>query len=190
MTNARVDDYLGKPRKWLAEMKKLRTILLGCGLTEEWKWYKPCYTLQDSNVVLILSFKQTCALLFVKGALLDDPKDILVQPTESTQAARQMRFTGLDDIDEAVVADYVKRAIEVEKAGLKVAFKQNPEPVPAELQVRLDQMPALKTAFEALTPGRQRGYILHFSGAKKTETRASRVEKCIPQILAGKGLND
>ncbi|MGE0493858.1 MAG: YdeI family protein [Vulcanimicrobiota bacterium] len=190
MTNPRVDDYLGKPRKWLEEMRKLRSILLGCGLTEEWKWRKPCYTVQDSNVVLILSFKATCALLFVKGALLEDPRDILIQPTESTQAARQMRFTGLEDIDESVVADYVRRAVEVEKAGLKVDFRPNPEPIPAELQTKLDQMPALKKAFESLTPGRQRGYILHFSGAKKSETRASRVEKSIPQILAGKGLND
>jgi uncharacterized protein YdeI (YjbR/CyaY-like superfamily) len=173
-------------------MKKLRSIILGCQLTEELKWGKPCYTFQDSNIVLIVPFKEYCALLFGKGALLKDPKRLLIQPTENMQAARQIRFTNLRDIVEkaSILKAYVKEAIEVEKSGLEVTYKKTSEfKVPEEFQTQLDASPALKTSFAALTPGRQRAYLLYFSAAKQSKTRTSRVEKCVPQILKGKGLN-
>ncbi|MEX0648677.1 MAG: YdeI family protein, partial [Balneolaceae bacterium] len=172
---------------------KLRTICLNCGLTEELKWGHPCYTFQKSNVVLIHGFKEYCALLFHKGALLKDPDDILIQQTENVQAARQIRFTNVQEIVEmeANLKGYIYEAIKVEKAGLEVEFKKTEEfSVPEEFQQKLDENPALKDAFEALTPGRQRGYLLHFSGAKQSKTRKRRVEKCIPKILNGKGLKD
>src|SRR5438876_9735916 len=167
-------------------------IILNCSLTEEFKWSKPCYTFQKSNIVLIHGFKEYCALLFFKGALLNDPNGILIQQTENVQAARQIRFTNVREIVEMepILKAYIHEAIEAEKAGLKVNFKKNPEPIPEELQNKLDEIPALKTAFDALTPGRQRGYILYFSAAKQSKTRQSRVEKCMQQILNGKGLND
>jgi uncharacterized protein YdeI (YjbR/CyaY-like superfamily) len=171
----------------------LRMILLDCQLTEELKWGKPCYTFQGSNVVLIIPFKACCALLVNKGALLDDPNGILVQPTENTQAARQIRFTGVQQIVELenVLKAYMAQAIEVEKAGLKVEFKKSTDfRIPEELQKKLDELPALKSAFYALTPGRQRAYLLHFSAPKQSKTRESRIEKCLPVILSGKGLND
>jgi uncharacterized protein YdeI (YjbR/CyaY-like superfamily) len=173
-------------------MGKLRTIILGCGLTEELKWGKPCYTFRESNVLIIQGFKEYCALMFCKGALLKDPKGILKKPGESTQAARQIRFTHVREIVgmNPVLKAYIQEAIAAEKAGLKVNFKKNPEPIPQELQSKLDEIPALKTAFAALTPGRQRAYILYFSAAKQSQTRQSRVEKCLKQILQGKGLND
>ena len=191
--NSQVDGYLKKAKTWQAEMTKLRKILLDCGLTEELKWGKPCYTFQESNIVVIVPFKPSCALLFSKGALLKDPKGILIQPTENTQAARQMRFADVREIAkmELTIKAYVHEAIAVEKAGLEVKYKKISEfAVPAELQTRLDQLPVLRKAFEALTPGRQRGYLLYFSAAKQSKTRESRVEKCMPQILKGKGLND
>jgi len=188
--NPKVDGYLRKAKKWHKEMQKLRRISLDCQLTEELKWGKPCYTFQKSNVVIIQGFKEFCALLFCKGALLNDPKGILKK--FGWQAARRIPFTGVREIVkmELILKAYIHEAIEVEKAGLKVNFKQNPEPIPEEFQNKLGESPALKTAFEALTPGRQRGYILYFSGAKQSKTRESRVEKCMRRILNGKGLND
>ena len=188
--NPKVDQYLRKAKKWQVEMKKLRRISLACGLTEELKWGKPCYTFQQSNVVIVQGFKEFCALLFCKGALLNDPNGILKK--FGWQAARRIPFTNVREIVEMepILKAYIHKAIEAEKAGLKVNFKKNPEPIPEELQKKLDEIPALKTAFAALTPGRQRGYILYFSAAKQSKTRESRVEKCMQQILNGKGLND
>ena len=192
-TNPKVDFFFDKAKQWQEEFEKLRTIVLDCGLTEELKWGVPCYTFQNSNVVLIHGFKEYCALLFHKGALLKDPEKILVQQTENVQAARQMRFTSAKEITELepVIKVYIHEAIEVEKAGIKVPLKKTKEyDVPEEFQQKLDQSADLKAAFEALTPGRQRGYLLYFSGAKQSKTRASRVEKYIPNIMDGKGLND
>ena len=191
--NFKVDGFLDKAKKWREEFEKLRKVCLDCELTEELKWGKPCYTCQGSNIVLIHGFKEYCALLFFKGALLKDPKRILVQQTENVQAARQIRFTSVKEIVqmEPVLKAYIKEAIEAEKAGLEVSYKKTSEfGMPEEFQNRLDKSPALKAAFNALTPGRQRGYILYFSAAKQSQTRASRVEKCVPQILNGRGLND
>jgi uncharacterized protein YdeI (YjbR/CyaY-like superfamily) len=189
--NPKVDGYITRAKKWREETKKLRMILLDCGLTEELKWGKPCYTFRESNVVIIQGFKEYCALLFCKGALLKDAKGILIQQTENMQAVRQIRFTNVREIVAPVLKAYVRAAIEVEKAGLEVTYKKTSDfKIPEELQNKLNEVPALKTAFEALTPGRQRGYILYFSGAKQSKTRESRVEKCMPQILKGKGLND
>ena len=188
--NPEVDGYLRKARKWQEEFKKLRRIILDCQLTEELKWGKPCYTFQQSNVVIIQGFKEFCALLFCKGALLNDPNGILKK--FGWQAARRIPFTNVREIVEMepILEAYIHEAIEAEKAGLKVNVKTNPEPIPEELQNKLDEIPALKTAFDALTPGRQRGYILYFSAPKQSKTRESRVEKCMRQILNGKGLNE
>jgi uncharacterized protein YdeI (YjbR/CyaY-like superfamily) len=189
-TNPKVDGYLRKAKKWQKEMEKLRRISLDCELTEEVKWGKPCYTFQKSNIVIIQGFKEFCALLFCKGALLKDPNGILKE--FGWQAARRIPFTNVREIVEMepILKAYIHEAIEAEKAGLEVKFKKNPEPIPEELQKKLDEIPALKAAFDALTPGRQRAYILYFSGAKQSKTRESRVEKCMPQILNGKGLDD
>ncbi|KXH70175.1 MAG: hypothetical protein AM326_01120 [Candidatus Thorarchaeota archaeon SMTZ-45] len=191
--NPKIDVFLSKAKKWQEEFEKLRMIILDCGLTEELKWGKPCYTFQKSNIVLIHGFKEYCALLFVKGALLKDAKGILIAQSENTQAARQIRFTNVREIDrmEPILKAYIHEAIEVEKAGLKVNFKKTTEYIiPEEFQIKLDDIPALKTAFDALTPGRQRAYILYFSAPKQSKTRESRVEKYMQQILNGKGLND
>ena len=188
-----VEEFLSNAKKWQEEFVKLRTIILDCGLTEELKWGKPCYTFQGNNIVLIHGFKEYCALLFHKGALLKDIKGILTQQTENVQAARQMRFTGIREIIELepVIKAYTHEAIEVEKAGLNVVYKKTKEyTVPEEFQKKLNEIPALKAAFEALTPGRQRGYLLHFSQPKQSKTREARIEKYMPQILEGKGLND
>ena len=176
--NPKVDVYLRKSKKWQEEMKKLRRIILDCQLTEELKWGKPCYTFQKSNIVIIQGFKEFCALLFCKGALLNDPNGILEKPGENTQAARRIPFTNVREIVamEPVLKAYIHEAIEAEKAGLEVNFKKNPEPVPEELQNKLDEIPALKTAFDALTPGRQRTYIFYFSQPKQSKTRESGVE--------------
>src|SRR5437773_4923550 len=188
--NPKVDGYLRKAKTWQEEMEKLRRISLDCGLTEELKWGKPCYTFQKSNIVIIQGFKEFCALMFCKGAFLKDPTGILKK--FGWQAARRIPFTSVREIVEMepTLKAYVYQAIEAEKAGLKVNLKKNPEPIPEELQNKLDEIPALKTAFDALTPGRQRGYILYFSGARQSKTRESRIEKCMRQILNGKGLND
>jgi uncharacterized protein YdeI (YjbR/CyaY-like superfamily) len=191
--NPKVDTFLSEAQKWQEELEKLRIISLDCGLTEELKWGKPCYTFQKSNIVILQGFKEYCALLFVKGALLSDANGILITQTENTQAARQIRFTNVREIVEMepVLRAYIYEAIEVEKAGLKVDYKKTSEfVIPEEFQSKLDEIPALKTAFDALTPGRQRAYILHFSQPKQSKTRESRVEKCMQQILNGKGLND
>jgi uncharacterized protein YdeI (YjbR/CyaY-like superfamily) len=192
-TNPKVDVYISKSKKWQKELEKLRMIILDCQLTEELKWGKPCYTFQKSNIVVILPLKESCALLFCKGALLNDANRILIKPGENTQAARQIRLTNLREIVEmeTILKAYIHEAIEVEKAGLKVNFKRLTEfKIPEELQNKLDEIPALKTAFAALTPGRQRAYFIYFSAPKQSKTRESRVEKCMQQILDGKGLND
>ena len=191
--NPKVDAYLGSAKKWQKEIAKLRNILLGCQLTEELKWGKPCYTFQTSNVVIVLPLKDYCALLFCKGALLKDAHGILVKAGENTQAARHIRFTHLREIveRETILKGYIQQAIEVEKAGLEVTYKKITEfKIPEELQKKFAEIPALKTAFSALTPGRQRGYLLYFSAPKQSKTRESRVEKCMQQILNGMGLND
>ncbi len=188
--NPEVDGYLRRAKKRQEEMEKLRRILLDCQLTEELKWGKPCYTFQKSNIVIIQGFKEFCALLFCKGALLNDPNGIL--KTFGWQAARRVPFTNVREIVEMepILKAYIHEAMEAEKAGLKVTLKKNPEPIPEELQNKLDEIPALKAAFDALTPGRQRAYILYFSAPKQPKTRESRIEKCMQQILNGKGLND
>ncbi len=193
--NPKVDFYFSKAKKWQEEIVKLRTIVLDCGLTEELKWGVPCYTFQKSNIVLIHVFKEYCAILFFKGALLKDANGILIQQTENVQAARQIRFTNIREIVkmEPILKAYIYEAIEVEKVGLKVDFKKASEfIIPEEFQNKLSAEGghALKTAFKALTPGRQRAYIFYFSAPKQSKTRESRVEKCMQQILNGKGLND
>ncbi|MDW7616742.1 YdeI family protein [Peribacillus simplex] len=197
MTNSRmnpkVDEFLSKAKKWQEEYEMLRNIVLDCELTEEFKWMHPCYTFEKKNIVLIHGFKEYCALLFHKGALLKDTHGILIQQTENVQGARQVRFTNVQEIVamETILKAYIHEAIEVEKAGLEVNFKSNTEfIIPEELQNKFDEIPALKTAFEALTPGRQRAYILYFSQPKQSKTRVSRVEKYMQQILDGKGLKD
>lgn len=191
--NPKVDRYLSKVTKWQAELEMLRMLCLDCQLTEEFKWGKPCYVHQGSNIIVLQGFKDFCALLFTAGVLLKDPDGILKLPGENTQAARRMTFTNVAQINEAedTIKAYLKDAMAVKEAGLKVAFKKPKEfAVPTELQSQFDQMPALKTAFYALTPGRQRAYLMHFSGAKRSATRSARIEKCAPQILDGQGLND
>ncbi|MDN0192651.1 YdeI family protein [Bacillus stercoris] len=192
-TNPKVDDFLNKAKKWKEEFEKLRTIILDCELTEDFKWMHPCYTYNNKNVVLIHGFKEYCALLFHKGALLQDVHGILIRQTENVQAARQIRFTNVQEINEmeTILKAYIQEAIEVEKAGLKVEVNNNIELcIPEELQNKFDEIPELKTAFEALTPGRQRAYTLYFSQAKQSKTRESRVEKYVQKILDGKGLKD
>jgi len=173
-------------------MLKLRSILLDCGLTEELKWGAPCYRFQQTNLAIIGEFKEYCVLSFFKGALLSDDKSVLEKPGEHTQSARIIRFTSVHQITEMepILKAYIYEAIEVEKAGLKPNFKKNPEPIPEEFQKRINKMSALKKAFNALTPGKQRGYILYFSSPKQSKTRESRIEKCLPQILKGQGLTD
>ena len=191
--NPQVDWFFNKNTKWQDEYSALRALVLDCGLTEELKWGCPCYTRQKSNIVLIHGFKNYCALLFMQGALLKDVKGILVQQTENVQSARQIRFLNLQEIvkNKAIIKAYIKEAIEIDRAGLKVRLKKTVEyKVPKEFQIVLDDMPELKTAFKALTPGRQRGYLLYFSAAKQAKTREARIEKYIPKILNGKGVED
>jgi len=191
-TNPAVDAYISRARQWQKETEKLRMIILDCGLTEELKWGKPCYQFQKTNVVVIQGFKEYFALLFFKGVLLNDPNGILVKTGVNTRVGRQIRFTDVREIVkmEPILKAYIYEAIEVERAGLKVGMKKNTEPIPEEFQKKLNKTPTLKTAFKALTPGRQRAYILYFSAPKQSKTRESRIEKCMPQILHGKGLND
>lgn len=191
--NPKVDQYIQNARPWREALEKLRPLLLDSPLTEDFKWGVPCYTLQNRNVVLMHVFKEYCALLFVKGALLKDAGGILIQQTQNTQAGRQIRFTEADQIVELepVLRAYIQEAIAVEQAGLKVNFKETAEfPMPEELRVKFEENPAFKAAFEGLTPGRQRAYLLYFSAPKQAKTRAARIEKWLPQILNGKGLND
>ena len=192
-TNPKVDFFFDKAKQWQEEYKELRTIILDCDLTEELKWGVPCYTFEKKNVVLIHGFKEYCAVLFVKGVLLKDVKGILIQQTENVQSARQIRFTNVREIVKmkSILKAYVKEAIEVEKSGLKVELKKTSDyKIPREFQTKLDEMPALKEAFYALTPGRQRAYIFYFSQPKLSKAREARVEKYIDLILDGIGLND
>jgi uncharacterized protein YdeI (YjbR/CyaY-like superfamily) len=192
-TNPKVDFFFIKAKKWQAEFEKLRMIILDCQLTEELKWGVPCYTFEKKNIVLIHGFKEYCAILFVKGALLKDAKGVLIQQTENVQSARQIRFTNVREIVklEPILKSYIKEAIEVEKAGLKVDYKKTSEfSIPKEFRSKLDENLALKEAFYALTPGRQRAYIFYFSQPKLSKTREARVEKYIDVILDGMGLND
>lgn len=191
--NPEVDAFLANAGKWQAEMRLLRTIVLDCGLSETLKWRQPCYTFQNKNLLVISGFKNYCALNLFKGALLDDPAKILTKPGENTQAGRQIRFRGVQEIveKESILKAYIHQAIEVEKAGLTVKYKKTSEfAIPEEFQHKLDENPDLKTAFEALTPGRQRAYLLHFSAPKQSKTRTARINKYMPQILNGRGMND
>ncbi|NVM74291.1 uncharacterized protein YdeI (YjbR/CyaY-like superfamily) [Duganella sp. SG902] len=193
MSNAKVDAFLERAKNWRAEFEALRAIIADSGLEEDFKWGQPCYTLDGHNVVLMHGFKEYCALLFFKGALMKDPKNLLIQQTENVQAARQIRFKELADItrQEKVLKSYIKDAIALEKSGAKVEMKKTAEfSFPEELEHAMDEKPALRTAFEELTPGRQRAYLLHFSSAKQAKTRISRIEQCTQRILDGKGLND
>lgn len=191
--NPKVDWFFNKTTKWQEAYSELRIIVLDCGLTEELKWGCPCYTFKNNNVVIIHGFKDYCALLFMKGVLIKDAKGILVQQTKNVQAARQIRFTGSQEIlkMKSTLKSYIREAISLEKAGLKVELKKTNEyTMPEEFQIVLNDMPELKKAFKKLTPGRQRGYLLYFSSAKQSKTRETRIEKYIPQILIGKGLDD
>ncbi len=190
--NPQVDIWLSRVEKWRKELEKLRRIILDCHLKEEMKWGKPCYTFQGTNLIMIYELKESCAIAFFNGALLKDVLGILVKPGPNTQAGRWIKFTHLREIveKEAVLQAYIGESVAAEKAGRKVNFKKHPEPVPGELEAKLRQLPALKIAFAALTPGRQRGYILYFSAPKQSKTRESRIEKCMPRILEGKGLHD
>jgi uncharacterized protein YdeI (YjbR/CyaY-like superfamily) len=191
--NPKTDFFFDKESRWLKEYGRLRKIILDCGLTEELKWGSPCYTFENRNIVLIHGFKEYCALLFFKGALLNDPEGILIQQTKNVQSARQARFTSLGEIvkQERILKTYIYEAIEVERAGLQVKLKKTADfELPEEFTVKLNKMPRLKKAFEALTPGRQRSYIFHFSQPKLSKTRAARVDKYLNHILAGKGLDD
>lgn len=191
--NPKVDFYFSKAKKWQEEIKKLRMIILDCGLSEELKWGVPCYTIGKSNIVLIHTFKEYCAVLFFKGALLNDSEGILIQQTKNVQSARQVRYMSVQEITKMkpLLKEYIHEAINVDKAGLKVKFKKTAEyKIPEEFQNKLDEISALKTAFDSLTPGRQRGYIFYFSAPKQSKTRESRIEKYMKQILKGKGLND
>lgn len=191
--NPKVDEFIRDAKKWREEYEALRTIVLDCGLTENLKWGVPCYTFNEKNVIIIHGFKEYCALLFFKGALLADTDRLLIIQTENTQASRQIRFTDVREIveKEPILKAYIREAIEAEKSGAKVNFKKTAEfAIPEEFQRKLDSTPGLKTAFDALTPGRQRAYILYFSSPKQSKTREARVEKSTQRILAGKGLND
>jgi len=188
--NPKVDSFLNRAKKWQEEMEQLRIISLDCGLSEALKWGKPCYSFQKSNIAIIQPFKESCAFMFFKGVLLDDPEDILEPPGEHSRVARRISFTSVQEIVEmqSLLRSYIFEAIDVEKAGLEVDLEEKKEPIPDEFQKKLDENPNLESAFEALTPGRQRGYLLYFSGAKQSKTRARRVKKYIPKILNGKGL--
>lgn len=191
--NPKVESFFENLNQWKEELSLLRKILLECQLTEEFKWRVPCYTFQNSNIALIHGFKQYCAIAFFKGALLKDSEGILIQQTENVQSGRQIRFANIQEIleKESIIKSYIYEAIEVEKAGLKVEYKKTSEfEFPVELENKLNADPELQKAFEALTPGRQRGYLLHFSSSKNPKTRDSRIDKCTARILVGKGLND
>lgn len=191
--NPKVDFFFNKAKQWKQEFNLLRNIILDCDLTEELKWGQACYTLNKKNIVVIHGFKEYCALLFFKGALLKDAKNILIQQTENVQAARQMRFISIKEVIKLkpAIKAYVKEAIAIEKSGAKVELKKTKEfEMADEFKIKLKAMPSLKKAFKALTPGRQRGYLLYFSSAKQSKTREARVEKYVPQILKGKGLDD
>jgi uncharacterized protein YdeI (YjbR/CyaY-like superfamily) len=192
-TNEKVDKYMAKATKWQAEQKKLRKIVLECGLQEDYKWMHPCYTVNGKNVIVIHGFKDYCALLFFKGVLMKDPKKILIQQTKNVQEGRQIRFASIKEIEKLTptLKAYIKEAVKIEESGVKYELKKTDEfDVPEELLWKFDEMPRLKEAFDALTPGRQRGYLLYFAGAKQSKTREDRIEKNVDKILDGIGLND
>jgi len=191
--NPKVDAFIANAKSWKEELKKLRAILLDSELTEDFKWHEPCYTFQGKNVIVINGLKESCALAFFKGALLKDIHGVLTRPGQHTQSARWFKFASVREIAEmkSVLKAYIREAIEVEKSGLKLKMRKTSDlKFPEELQIMLDEFPDFKAAFEALTPGRQRAYIFYISGAKQSKTRESRVQKCMPQILMGKGLLD
>ena len=190
--NPKIDRFLDRAKKWREEMEKLRRIALECGLREELKWGKPCYTFEQGNVAIIQAFKEQCAFMFFKGSLLKDPDGLLERPGKNSHVARRMVFTNVGEVVEmeGPLRGFIAEAIELEKAGLKVEVKKSPEPIPDELDAMFGEVSGLERAFGALTPGRQRAYILHFSSAKQSRTRKSRIEKCVPRILDGRGLND
>ncbi len=191
--NLKVDSFLRRAKRWRAELEELRRIILDCELTEELKWGKPCYTFQKANLLVICEFKDACVLNFLKGSLLKDAKRVLAPPGENSQSARLIRFTSVREIAamESTLKAYTREAIKLEESGAKVKFKKITEhKLPEELQDKFDDSPGFKTAFRALTPGRQRAYLLHFSAAKQSKTRVARIEKCAPRILKGKGLDD
>ena len=191
--NSEIDEYLSKVKKWRAEIEELRRIILDCGLSEELKWRSPCYVFEKNNIAIIGAFKEYCALSFFKGVLLQDTDSILQAPGENSQSVRLVKFTNIQDIRDAetILKNYIYEAIEVEKAGLKVDFKEKEELIyPEELQIKFNKNADLKTAFSTLTPGRQRAYNLYFTAAKQSKTRTSRIESCVQKIFARKGLND
>jgi uncharacterized protein YdeI (YjbR/CyaY-like superfamily) len=190
--NVSVDAYVVQARQWREVIEQLRSVVLDCGLTEEFKWGKPCYSFEGTNIVVIQGFKAYCALLFMKGYLLTDPENVLVKTGENTRVGRQMRFATAQDVIEMepVLKAYIREAIDAERSGLKVELAETSRPVPEEFIAKLDEIPALEKAFDALTPGRQRAYIIYFSAPKQSGTRELRIEKCIQRILNGKGLND
>lgn len=190
--NSKVDDHINQSKQWKNEMKALRTIILDCQLAEDFKWGKPCYSFQGKNIVIIQGFKDYFALLFFKGGLMKDSQNLLVKMGENTQAGRQMRFENVQDIldKKSIIKDYIFEAVEIEERGEKVEIKREATAVPEEFQIKLNDSPELKSAFESLTPGRQRAYLIHFSAPKQSKTREYRIEKSIPNILDGKGIND
>lgn len=191
-TNAKIDAFLKDAEKWREEMEALRSIALDCGLSEELKWGKPCYSFKNGNVAIIQPFKDRCAFMFFKGALLNDPGGLLERPGPNSHAARRMMFSDVEEVVrlEPRLRVLISEATEVETAGMQVPGRKDPVPIPEELARMYEEIPGLEQAFGALTPGRQRGYILHFTSAKQAKTRMSRIEKCVPRILEGKGLHD
>ncbi|HAP95147.1 YdeI/OmpD-associated family protein [Epilithonimonas hominis] len=190
--NSKVDEHINQSKQWKSEMNALRTIILDCQLAEDFKWGKPCYSFQGKNIVIIQGFKEYFALLFFKGGIMKDSKHLLVKMGENTQAGRQMRFENVQDIldKKSIIKDYIFEAVEIEERGEKVEIKKEATPIPEEFQIKLNENPELKSAFESLTPGRQRAYLFHFSATKQSKTRESRIEKSIPNILEGKGMNE
>ena len=190
--NSKVDEHINQSKQWKSEMNALRTIILDCQLAEDFKWGKPCYSFQGKNIVIIQGFKEYFVLLFFKGGIMKDSKHLLVKMGENTQAGRQMRFENVQDIldKKSIIKDYIFEAVEIEERGEKVEIKKEATPIPEEFQIKLNENPELKSAFESLTPGRQRAYLFHFSATKQSKTRESRIEKAIPNILDGKGMND
>lgn len=190
--NSKVDEHINQSKQWKSEMYALRTIILDCQLAEDFKWGKPCYSFQGKNIVIIQGFKEYFALLFFKGGIMKDSKHLLVKMGENTQAGRQMRFENVQDIldKKSIIKDYIFEAVEIEERGEKVEIKKEATPIPEEFQIKLNENPELKSAFESLTPGRQRAYLFHFSATKQSKTRESRIEKSIPNILEGKGMNE
>ena len=190
--NSKVDEHINQSKQWKSEMNALRTIILDCQLAEDFKWGKPCYSFQGKNIVIIQGFKEYFVLLFFKGGIMKDSKHLLVKMGENTQAGRQMRFENVQDIldKKSIIKDYIFEAVEIEERGEKVEIKKEATPIPEEFQIKLNENPELKSAFESLTPGRQRAYLFHFSATKQSKTREARIEKYLPNIYRGKGIDD